>query len=222
MTKRIAFINFAESITGFLKNTITAPREWLFQDRDGTLADLSDCQFPNAFGRTGQYLTNCALTNPSDGNLILNPNQLRAVPIVISKRRTITEITFNLTGAVAASNARIGLYADDGNGYPGTLVAGTDVGNIATIANGIKSTGVISVALTPGLYWIAINTDAAITVRVWTSPGYYAVNGIADVSTGTVPGNTWLVAQAFGALPAVFTAGGTFSRANELKTGLKI
>ncbi len=42
MSKRIAFINFLETITSFIRNDATTARVWQLQDRNGTLADDAD------------------------------------------------------------------------------------------------------------------------------------------------------------------------------------
>ena len=42
MSKRIAFRNFLDTVISFIKNEATTPREWTFQDRDGTILDDTD------------------------------------------------------------------------------------------------------------------------------------------------------------------------------------
>ena len=42
MSKRIAFINFGETFTSFFLNNATAARQWIFKDRNGTIADDTD------------------------------------------------------------------------------------------------------------------------------------------------------------------------------------
>src|SRR5688572_8583565 len=42
MSKRIAFINFLETVTSFIINNATQAREWIFPDKDMTVAGLDD------------------------------------------------------------------------------------------------------------------------------------------------------------------------------------
>lgn len=42
MSKRIAFINFLETVTSFITNNATVAREWIFPDRDMTVAGYDD------------------------------------------------------------------------------------------------------------------------------------------------------------------------------------
>lgn len=42
MAKRIAFKNFIDTITSFIRNDATIARQWNLKDRDGTLLDDTD------------------------------------------------------------------------------------------------------------------------------------------------------------------------------------
>lgn len=44
MSKRIKFINFLETITSFIRNNATIAREWIFPDKDGTVAMVDDTE----------------------------------------------------------------------------------------------------------------------------------------------------------------------------------
>lgn len=137
-------------------------------------------------------------------------NVLRAMPFLAPLRGgTIDRIAFEVT-TLLAGNGRIGLYdnlEDLRNVYPGALLA--DSGDISTATTGIKS-ATISVALRPGrIYWLALVTSAAPTLRGLAVGG---VSGFLGVATaGTTALNMGIsVAHTFGALPNPFTAAGAF------------
>lgn len=156
----------------------------------------------------GQYLfpvspfasgTSAALNN---GNLKLAPWLL---PRTLKLDRMGSDVA---TIGDAGSLFRIGLYADNGNAYPGALIldAGTILGDSATVQD-------ITVALTlaPGLYWIGGAVQAVTvtqptmrTASNWTPP--------VPMGTGTSLPTAGQNAAGYnqtavtGALPANFTA----------------
>lgn len=55
MARHIGFINAAQTIVSFLSNLATAARNWVFQDRDGTIADLQDVTTSKLNRQTTHY-----------------------------------------------------------------------------------------------------------------------------------------------------------------------
>lgn len=79
-------------------------------------------------------------------------NVVRVMPFVVPNRVTITRLGAEVTVAGAAGSLfRLGIYADNGNTFPGALVldAGTIPGDSATVQE-----LTVSKALKPGLYWV--------------------------------------------------------------------
>lgn len=147
-----------------------------------------------------------ALTTGSPTN-----NNLRALPFVSPRGGTIDRIGIRVTtGGGAGSVARIGLYrpTSRSNLYPSALVVAS--GELDTNVTGLVSVAV-SVPVREGdILWAAhLSGVAAATLRIPAVAGLAPVFGSPDDPGGTVNiGIT--VALAYGALPATFTAGGTF------------
>lgn len=128
-------------------------------------------------------------------------NVLRAIPLVVAGDITLDCIGINVTSAVAG-NARMGIYADVGNLYPGSLILAA--GEVNTGSTGVKSL-TISQALTPGLYWVALVNNAAPTIRALSLTGCLALLG--SDSTLATTGVGWSVAYTYAALPDTFPGG---------------
>jgi hypothetical protein len=151
----------------------------------------------------GNFITATALTTgaPAIGTL-------RAFPYIAPTRGgTLDRIAFTVT-TLLAGNARVGIYnsTSEQNIYPSTLVV--DGGDFSTATATVKST-TISVNLVPSrLYWLVhlCGTGAA-TLRAvgLTSAPNIGLNNTLP----TTPNVGISVAQAYGALPATFPAGGT-------------
>lgn len=136
-------------------------------------------------------------------------NILRVIPFIVAKTTTIDQMAINVTTAVAG-HARVGIYADNGNNYPGALVVeATSVTQIDTGTIGVKiATNGLPVTLQPGLYWLAIVGNAAPTIRSFGVGSMLPVLGYAS----TLPTSAqfgWLVAFTYAALPNPFTLGGS-------------
>lgn len=142
--------------------------------------------------------------------IIQTANTLRAWPWVVKRRITFREIRQEVTVLIAGALFRVGLYTDDGSAFPGTLIAGTDIGTYDASTTGVKSnTASANVVVAPGTYWLAANNSAAPTFRM------VQVGAIANVLGAASNGNTnsqytgWTIAQTFGPLPQTFPAGAT-------------
>lgn len=151
-------------------------------------------------------------TAPSTGTALTTgaptANVLRAIPFVVEKITTIDQMAINVT-TLAAGAARIGIYKDNGNNYPGSLVVeATATTQINTGSTGVKTaTDGLPVTLEPGLYWLAMVGNAASTIRSFAVASMIPVLGFASTLAVT-PSLGWSVAYTYAALPATFTAGG--------------
>lgn len=107
-------------------------------------------------------------------------------------------------GGDAGNRLRVGLYRDDGNGAPFSLMA--DAGLIA--AGSGDGTGLrevtLGICLTPGVYWMACVTQSVTT----TAPSLLAtttntVPQLGNTSPGSAVNTAWTQAGVSGALPAL-------------------
>jgi hypothetical protein len=133
---------------------------------------------------------------------------LRLYPWVVPNDVTLTRIGAEVTSAgEAGSKVRLGIYADDGSGYPGALVldAGTIAGDSATVQE-----LTISQFLPAGLYWIGaavqVVTTTQPTVRI-QGTGNPPINITLGTSAPSAGYSVWGFSQTgvTGALPANFT-----------------
>jgi hypothetical protein len=90
----------------------------------------------------------------------------------------------------------MGIYADDGSGYPGALILdggsiSTGTGNAGTVATGgtpgvYMNTGISATVLKPGLYWIGGVVQGVTTTQPTIRTGVY--NTGFGGGTSSVPG----------------------------------
>lgn len=135
--------------------------------------------------------------------------QMTTVPFWVSNTTSFDRIGAQVTVAGAAATVvRLGIYADDGSGMPGSLIL--DAGTIA--GDAVASAEVtISTTLSPGLYWLAAVPQGGTPTMVCASgtniQGGAGVSTLA-VATGTNPRFGYLQASVSGALPATFASTG--------------
>jgi len=116
------------------------------------------------------------------GNSILQNNgDLQFHPCHITSDITIQSLSINVSTAASATSTvvRLGIYADNGSGSPGSLVL--DAGTVQINSTGIK-TITVSQSLPKGIYWFAAwNSRVSGTqgnVNFYTSVGVNANNAI--------------------------------------------
>lgn len=206
----------AETIDGLTSVTLANRGEAIILQSDGSNWRILSRRAYDVSGYRSKGSTlNQWYTSPSTGAALTTGagtvNVLRAIPFVVSKATTIDQMAINVTtaGAGGAGKARVGIYNDNGNNYPGSLVV--DAGEAVTTSTGVKTfTTGMPVTLDPGLYWLTYVhgcSSTAPTMRAFTLAGLNPVLGYAS----TLPANAqfgWSVAFTYAALPATFTAGG--------------
>lgn len=137
------------------------------------------------------------------GSGTLTADRLLCAPFLVPKATTFDTIAVAINTGGASSAVRLGIYADTGTRYPGSLVV--DAGTISTATNGLKGIA-ISQALPAGLYWLALaaqtgGTPPSIMLETvqdnWVgnvASGFYAFDG------------SYYQAGVTGALPGTFTS----------------
>lgn len=209
--------NASETIDGSHSITLAQRGEGVVLQTDGTnwqvlqrtVYDIS------AYRAKGSTL-NEWYTSPITGTALTTGapsyNNLRVTPFIVSKTTTIDSMAIDVTsaGSGGTTSARVGIYADNGNDYPGALIV--DAGAVSTMGStGIKTfTTNLPVILQPGLYWLAYVNDCASTaptIRAFAVASLIPVLGFAS----TLPTNAqfgWSVTFTYAALPATFPTGG--------------
>lgn len=165
-----------------------------------TGAGTREARYPGAIVTNGTALTTGA---PAVGTLF-------AFPFIYPRGGTIDIIACNVTTLAVGATIRIGIYnnTSDTDLYPSSLVYGS--AELSGATTGVKQES-ISVTLLPNtLYWSAyLCGTLAPTVRCYGVANLYPIGGYpAALGTAAQIGIT--VALAYAALPATFTAAGTW------------
>jgi hypothetical protein len=182
-------------------DTTTGDTTWM--PATALLAGMAEQRFLLP-GHYYQCTPTAALTtsnSPANGDLRLTPFY---VPSALTLSRLGMEVT---TVGDTGSTLRLGIYADNGTGYPGGLVldAGTILGDSATVQE-----LTISQALAAGLYWVGAVvqgvTTTKPTLRTLSSHIRSDVSmGTATPIAGQVPNCCWVQGGVTGALPSTFS-----------------
>lgn len=213
---RSYFRNVADTFTSIFQNANTAARTYTFQDRDGTIADIYN---PNVIGASRNRYICAAVTAQAPTTGAVSINTLRAGPFVVTYPMTIDRIACEVTTGTSGK-IRLGIWSDDGTGYPSTLIL--DGGEQTITAPGVYGTSTsVSVTLQPGLYWVGFLTDTANQFRVGNTANYSPTMGISSTFGAFISIN-WGISLAYGALPNPFTAGATVQTSNVPLIGFRI
>jgi hypothetical protein len=141
---------------------------------------------------------------PSTG--ALTANTIRAYPWRVTKKIIITAVRCEVTTLVAGATFRLGLYTDN-NGYPNALVAGSDVATLDGATLGVRlNTFASAITLLPGIYWLAVNSSAAPTLRAILPASIESILGVNPAGGATSQYTGWTVGATFAALPATYPA----------------
>jgi hypothetical protein len=137
-----------------------------------------------------------ALTNTAGSGAGL----LHATPIFIAITHTFDQIAVNVSTAGAGA-IRLGIYNDNGSGYPSTLLAA-----YGTVSVGVAAQVAITISqqLTPGQYWLAALSETTTDPVVTAANGM--VIGVPYFPVGVTKGFQ-ATGVAAGALPATFPTG---------------
>lgn len=167
---------------------------------------------PNRNGRSGLAIYPITYLLRATG--VPTANRLVATPHWFERGTVVTVGQMQRANGAAGTVHRFGLYADDGNGRPGALLA--DGGSVAADSGGfvVKAATVNYVIPTDGLYWPAGVTNSGASTNLFQA-GDTGGNPLAAMLFGlhNGPDHPWV---AFGmshtatnALPANFSASPT-------------
>lgn len=195
----IASFNLTAAARGLLDDADTdAMLETLGAASQAT-ADALQKQIQPAI-RNDRYYTSYA------GNIqstrTMTAGRMFYMPLVIPNSITATRIGVNVTTALAGS-ARLGIYADSSGVPSGAPLL--DAGTVDTSTTGEKEI-TISLALSPGLYWIVVVASSASTLTAENLNANSANFPNLGVTSGSGSGITLAFEDiTFGSLPSVGT-----------------
>jgi hypothetical protein len=157
-------------------------------------------------GSTGKFYT-----LPGAGTTAAPTNgTVHCTPFIVNATQTFTALAVNVTvaGTSGVALTRLGIYSDNGSGYPGSLLV--DAGTVASDTTGWK-TVTISQSLAPGIYWlVAVTQGAPAAVPTYTAiashPIMLATTFTASVPFGYTMSATGALSGTFGASVSTTTA----------------
>lgn len=140
---------------------------------------------------------------------VMVANAIRCVPLCFTSYKVVDVLAINVTASAAGGEVAAAIYADDGTGYPGTLVASMGTFNVAAI--GVKVITGLALTFAPGSkYWVALWSNGAPTCRAQVLSNSLPVLG-TDATLATAMGLGWSSASAYtpgvSTFPLAFPAG---------------
>ncbi len=178
-----------------------------FEDNDlagiRTLKELADRTDFFKFRRVGMYFTSRLTGNSLEGMLV-PVNAIDALPFIVPVSHNFDRIAINVTTAVAG-NCRLGIYADNGDVYPGALIL--DAGEVNTGTTGVKEI-IIAQNLAFELCWLARIFNAQPSIQGVPEASIIPIIGM-DASLSGRPAVGWRKNYTYGALPNPFPTGGS-------------
>jgi len=161
--------------------------------------------------RTGNYFDSWLFTNQIVEAVVADT--IYTSPFIVARDLTIDRLAIQVTtGAAGGAIARLGIYNNGTNCYPGTLVL--DAGTVAVDAAAVVA-ATINQALTKGLYWMVIVSDNTPTLR-GRKPFHTPAGAIEnDLRAPTSSYGGWKkAAVGSGALADPFVAAATLFKTN--------
>jgi len=158
---------------------------------------------PFAFQRIGMWRAN----NVGAGMQIalsVKPDALDCIPFPVPYTMSFDAIGIRVATGDTGAKVRLGVYADTGELYPGTLIL--DAGEVAADTAGPKILS-INLTLPRGLYWLARVQTGSATLYGMASEAVLPIG--MDDSLVDEPMTAWRVDAAYGPLPSTYPSGGT-------------
>lgn len=141
-----------------------------------------------------------------------------AYPVYIPNEVDVVSLNLSVTTGQTGGASHLGIYADNGAGYPGALVYDSGALVSASTAMVTDTLAANELTLPAGLYWFAsVFTASSTFISVAGTSAVYtqALNaGLGSdtaahsLATSAQAGTGISVAGTYGALPTTFTAGG--------------
>jgi len=154
--------------------------------------------------KTGNYLNYWGLGASTSATIVVADKIYATSPLLVARPMTIDRLAVNVKVAgTAGKKARIGIYQNGTNCYPGALLL--DAGEIAVDSTGVKAV-TINQALPKGLYWMAFISDGTPEmIHAYNAPSPL---GVRESALSYKYHMIYKTSVGYGALPDPFTAGG--------------
>lgn len=149
----------------------------------------------------GKWLTS-APAEATSQTYGLDADKIYAYPLPITRALTIDRLGLFVSVAAVGGNARIGIYNDNGSGYPGSLLL--DAGAVDISTTGIKAI-IIDQALTKGLYWLAV--ICSVEPTVYKGAMAYSPLGRSTSTLKAIYSHYYKTGVGYGALSDPFVSG---------------
>lgn len=111
---------------------------------------------------TGRFYGLPSNTTPT--TLLTVTGTLYAYPYYIAAPTVIKTIAADVTTGQTGGGIRIGMYQDNGSGYPGALVQASDGGALLGTSGAAVQTNTITLSVNAGWYWLALIASATSTM----------------------------------------------------------
>lgn len=135
-------------------------------------------------------------------------NRLQVTPLFIGNSGTLDRIACEVTAVAASSTVRMGVYADNGAHYPGSLLVETTAIDTSTGVEVKQATIALTVAT--GLYWLAVVSQGGLAtlscMRGHLAPVQATAAAGAIGSGAAYAHNSYYQDGVTAALPATFTS----------------
>ncbi|KKM14364.1 hypothetical protein LCGC14_1706890 [marine sediment metagenome] len=182
---------------------------------DRTLGNVLLGPFPSGISSTGfrradgdlYPVGSLNMLGSTSSQSVIN-NAIFAMPFYMPDLPNVIDtVVLQVLTAEAGKNARIAIYEEDGNIYPGKLLF--DVGEVSVASTGLKAI-TLSESVSRGLMWAAFNTN---------SPnGVFKTYAVPDIGTWVILGQNptslveyvgWRVTSTYGPFPDMYPANAT-------------
>ena len=230
-TKNVAKVitSSSQTIDGFNSYNMTNPMQSVELISDGSNWKILDQQQATQFDHI--LRTSIVATRGWYGSTIVSftpttasptTTTLAVTPFIVGKTSQYDKIQAEVTTLLAASTCHLGVYSDNGTGYPASLIAGSDVGTISGASTGVQTnTFGTPIKLESGLYWLASQCSTATTLVLRAIPSTAIPDVMGEISTMGASANTgigWTATNTYGALPNAFpTTGATVTTGNQIE-----
>jgi hypothetical protein len=171
---------------------------------NGISSPITVGQAVQTFLKSGLYFSAQNNSGTNTNNTLTN-GTLRLAPIFVPRTVTINSIAAEITAiGDSGSTLRFGIYADDGTGYPGTLISEGGTIPADTIA---VSASTVNIFLSTGIYWIgAVLQGVTITQpTVRTNGNVTSPIGFQILPSAAGANQCYTQTGVVGALPSTFT-----------------
>lgn len=152
----------------------------------------------------GYYRSHSLTSGALATDVLIAANLFDAFPFPVPETAAYDQIAIKVDSAAASgTTARLGIYRDNGNAYPGDLVL--DAGTVPADVAGVQALP-INLTLNRGLYWLVRNADG--------DPGLSGIQNANAISLGIDdslmghPAGAIRQTATYGALPDTYPSGG--------------